>query len=356
MPIYLNRDLSNYNSGRAPNGCGGNSSGRLRHQGVRWLDIALVNNMPDRALRATEHQFISLLDSVAAGVAVRLSFYALPQVPRTEVGQRHISSFYSSIGDLWNREFDGLIVTGTEPRTSRFQDEPYWKELSTLIDWAEHCTHSAIWSCLAAHAAVLHNSGVPRVWLTEKRFGLFECTMVSDHALLEGVRSGFAMPHSRWNDLSEMELLRSGYQVLTRSVEAGVDMFVKHGRSLFVFFQGHPEYEAKTLLHEYARDVRRFLSRESDVYPDVPHGCCQPNCVAALTAFRDRALGERDEALVAEFTRALPEMHREAPWRPAAMRIYRNWLMSLCAEKEQARRKGLEQDDVIQSRQAAAGD
>jgi homoserine O-succinyltransferase len=52
------------------------------------------------------------------------------------------------------------------------------------------------------------------------------------------------MPHSRWNEIPEEALLACGYRVLTRSEDAGVDAFVKQRNSLFVFFQGHPEYDA----------------------------------------------------------------------------------------------------------------
>ena len=44
-----------------------------------------------------------------------LTLYTLPEVPRTEFGRRQVSR-YSSIDDLWDRRYDGLIVTGTEPQ------------------------------------------------------------------------------------------------------------------------------------------------------------------------------------------------------------------------------------------------
>ena len=42
--------------------------------------------------------------------------------------------------------------------------------------------------------------------------------------------------------------------------------------SLFLFLQGHPEYEAGTLLREYRRDIARFLRGEREHYPAVPQG------------------------------------------------------------------------------------
>jgi homoserine trans-succinylase len=43
-------------------------------------------------------------------------------------------------------------------------------------------------------------------------------------------------------------------------------MVVKQRNSLLVFFQGHLEYEAQTLLLEYRRDVGRYLRRERELY------------------------------------------------------------------------------------------
>src|SRR5882672_12961478 len=120
------------------------------------LDIGLVNNMPDGALEATERQFLTLLNEAADhGISARVTLFALPGVPRTDLGRHHLSS-YGRIGELWERSLDGLIVTGTEPRAANLQDEPYWADLARLVEWAMQNSSSAIWSCLAAHAAVLH--------------------------------------------------------------------------------------------------------------------------------------------------------------------------------------------------------
>ena len=85
--------------------------------------------MPDAALEATERQFRSLLEEAAGGSGVHLALYALPDVPRSEEARRHIRELYSDISELWTRELDGLIVTGTEPRKAELADEPYWGSL-----------------------------------------------------------------------------------------------------------------------------------------------------------------------------------------------------------------------------------
>ena len=106
--------------------------------------------------------------------------------------------------------------------------------------------------------------------LPTKRFGLFEFVQTGDDPMLDGIRSPMRVPHSRWNDLAESDLRAHGYEVLTRSGEAGVDIFAKQWNSLFVFLQGHPEYDADTLFREYRRDMTRYLRGERDDLPGLP--------------------------------------------------------------------------------------
>jgi homoserine O-succinyltransferase len=285
--------------------------------------------MPDPALQATERQFVALLGAAADGLAVRLLPYALPDVPRTEWGREYVSRFYSPIDDLWDSGVDAIIVTGTEPRSPNLRDEPYWESLTRLLEWAEHHTHSAVWSCLATHAALLHMDGIDRRPLGEKRFGVFECECVGDHPLTADAPPRLRMPHSRWNEIPEDALTSCGYRVLTRSDAAGADAFVKQRKSLFVFFQGHPEYEAQTLMLEYRRDIRRFLLRERETYPNMPEGYFDDAAVEALTALRGRALADRREEVLADFPTALAAETVTNTWRATAAVVYRNWLQYL---------------------------
>src|SRR5438128_5722908 len=312
----------------------GNSRAEFRESDPRCIDIGLINNMPDAALKATERQFRSLLRSAADSVIVRLTLYALPEVPRTEFGRRHVTGrFYSRIDDLWESHLDGLIMTGMEPRAANLKDEPYWGSLTRVLEWAEKNTYSTICSCLAAHAALLYLDGIGRQSLGDKRFGVFECARVSDHQLTAGAPSRVPMPHSRWNEIPEEALAASGYRVLTRSEDAGVDTFVKQRRSLFVFFQGHPEYESATLLREYRRDIGRFLKGERETYPAMPQGYFDEAATDCLAAFRERALLQRREALLASFPAALVERNPTNTWRASAIRLYRNWLAYISEQK-----------------------
>ena len=288
------------------------------------LTIGLINNMPDAGLKATERQFSRLLQAVAENVRIRLHCFTLRSVRRSSLARVHIDRDYRDIGDLGRLAIDGLIVTGAEPAARTLTREPYWRELTEVIDWARSNTRSTIWSCLAAHAAVLHLDGIERQCLETKCSGVFDCAKVTDHWLTENMRSPLKIAHSRLNGLAEGDLAAPGYQLLTQSREAGVDIFTKALRSQFIFFQGHPEYDELSLEREYLRDISRFLAGERDTYPAVPAGYFDAETEEGLTTFQKRASFERRPALSAELPNRT--LRHDIAAGAAATAIFRNWL------------------------------
>jgi homoserine O-succinyltransferase/O-acetyltransferase len=303
----------------------------------RCITIGLINNMPDAALETTERQFRSLLASASEGITVRLSLYSLTGVPRAESGRRHIADHYSSVEELWDTSLDGLIVTGAEPQTDDLKDEPYWKSFTRVLEWASANTYSTVFSCLAAHAAILQMDGIGRRKSDDKHFGVFDCARVCNHQLMVGTSTRFKLPHSRWNGIAEDELTASGYSVLTRSEDAGVDMFVKQHKALFVFLQGHPEYESDTLSREYRRDVGRYLRGETDRYPTMPQGYFDGDTAQALAALRGEAMSRRSEELLTYVSTTLEHGAITNTWHSTATCIYRNWLQYIRDQKEAER-------------------
>ena len=298
------------------------------------LQLALINNMPDAALEDTELQFFELLDIASGDVPVIMKLYSLTGIPRTDRGQRHLNSFYFDFSDLWNSRFDGVIVTGTEPHQPKLQDEPYWATLTQVFDWANENTSSTVLSCLAAHASVLHSDGVQRHRLPDKQFGVFDSAKNCEHSLTKSIADRIRFPHSRWNEVRGDELSSCGYTVLTESAEAGVDLFVKKKKnSLFVHFQGHPEYGAQTLLKEYRRDIKRFLRGERETYPTMPAGYFDELAVEVLNGFRDMALNDRREDVAASFPETAVVGGLQNSWHSPATCVYRNWLQYLESRK-----------------------
>jgi homoserine O-succinyltransferase len=300
------------------------------------IEIGIVNNMPDSALELTERQFIGLLAAASGKTQVRVRLFALPQIPRGDLTRRRLRSDYAEIDRLWDTRLDGLIVTGMEPGPGALSDEPYWRVFTDLIDWADRNTTSSIWSCLAAHAVVLQRDRIERRPFAEKCFGVYECVKETNHPLLAGGPARSHVPHSRWNDVPAHALEGAGYDVLTRSPEAGVDMFAKHDRSLFVLLQGHPEYDPTTLLREYRRDVGRFLRHEREGYPALPRHYLDAASERSLEAFRRRALSARNPELLEHFPAAAIVVRLASSWHAAALRLYRNWLSCLSTRRERS--------------------
>src|ERR1700748_3679450 len=165
-----------------------------RPAAAQCVEIGIVNNMPDAPLGATERQFKALLDHAANGRRVRVRFFALPGIARGEAAARHINESYGDLDELTNDKLDGLIITGCEPKAASLADEPYWPSLARLIDWAADNTRSTIFSCLAAHAAVLHLDGIKRVPVGRKYSGIFECDVIADDPLTQGLDPGLYIP------------------------------------------------------------------------------------------------------------------------------------------------------------------
>jgi homoserine O-succinyltransferase/O-acetyltransferase len=308
-------------------------------RGTNCLNIGFVNNMPDAAVEATERQFIDLIRGASSDAVIRLKLFAISDVARAKPLQSGFGERYRDISVLWDTPLDGLIVTGTEPRAAALTDEPYWPTLSKLVTWARENTTSAIWSCLAAHAAVLQADGIERRPLEKKLFGVFEHEMVASHQLMKDVAPHVSVPHSRYNDLPEAALGSCGYGLLTRSGATGVDTFVREekGSSLFVFLQGHPEYDADTLLREYRRDIVRFLRGEREQFPAAPRGYLSDAGMALAEGFRARAVSDRRESLMSDFPMDALQRGLENTWWRPGNKIYGNWVEYLKDRKAERR-------------------
>jgi homoserine O-succinyltransferase/O-acetyltransferase len=315
---------------------------RQRREGARHyrrrVTIGLVNNMPDGAIAATERQFIAVLDAASDDIDVRLRFYALRQVPRSQETQTIVTKHYGDATALEGENLDALIITGAQPIAPNLVNEPYWGALSSLIEWAEANTASTILSCLSAHAGALLFSGIRRRRLAKKCSGVFAFDVANDHRLTQGATGKWLTPQSRYNALDEEELARHGYTILSRSSVAGVDTFVKQMRSLIVFLQGHPEYESDTLAREYRRDMSRHLAGDLASFPEIPHGYFSNEAEQALKQFSLRAQAERTAETMAHYPEIPLGGTVTTPWSASTNLLYRNWLAFIAERKVEADR------------------
>lgn len=294
------------------------------------LHIGLVNNMPDAFLRTTELQFARLLKEAAGGFDVRLHLFAMPEILRGEDVRSRMDGFYANAATIPEAGMDALIITGAGQNAERLSDEPYWRALTRLMDWAASGTAATLFSGAAAHAAVLHLDNIRRRPLPKKLSGVFASLRAAEDALLTGVPARATTPHSRKHGLLESDLTSHGYRVLARLTDGSVDLFVREGRSRLVFLQGHPEYGADTLGREYLGDMALFLKGEG-ARPQIPENYFDRVTENALLALNGRS------AQVADYMEVVTGAVPLQSWRGTTLRLFANWIASIAAEKPRRR-------------------
>ena len=295
---------------------------------AKTLRIALVNNMPDAAFVATERQFIRLATG-ASDLQLDIQLFHIPAVPRAGDARAQLAERYRSIHEMFDLEFDGLIVTGNEPRAARLDEEPYWHDMMQVVGWAMGNTVASLWSCLAAHAAVLHLDGIERHRLPRKTSGVLDCT-VADPAGL-GLPARLSVCHSRMNELRRCDLLGHGYDIISEAPDGQVDTFTKVLGSRFLFLQGHPEYDPDSLMREYRRDAGRYLAGTRDLYPEVPENYFDTATTLRMENYRSRAERSRDLRLFDAFPAVGLRSGLEAGLASSARALFGNWLSAFTA-------------------------
>jgi homoserine O-succinyltransferase len=302
-------------------------SDRALHQDIRELHIGLLNMMPDKALAATERQFFRLIGESNPIAQFYVHPFTLPQLPRGEDARRHVDSYYDSFEQVREQGLDALIVTGANVVGPTLSEQPFWKPLIEVIDWAYDNVTSTLCSCLATHAVLDFRYGQRRMPRPAKTWGVFPHRVVDRaHPLVHDVNTRFDVPHSRWNDVSRAQFDAAGLHVLADS-DVGVHLATSPDGFRFVLFQGHPEYDTISLLKEYKREVMRYASGQLAQYPP---------CVDRYFTLRDKAIlseyrARLDEALTAgsaipDFPDALLTLGLDNTWRDTAHAVVGNWV------------------------------
>src|SRR5579863_6265405 len=107
MPVFIDIDSPEHHL--VASGAG-NARALLGTREAGGIVVGLINNMPDSALISTERQVFRLLNAAAGKIPVRLRFFTLPKVPRTDWGLQYTRRFYSDVSELWRDGLDALIV------------------------------------------------------------------------------------------------------------------------------------------------------------------------------------------------------------------------------------------------------
>ena len=310
-------------------------------QDIRELHIGLLNMMPDAALEATERQFFRLIGESNQIAQFYLHPFSIPNLPRGKDGQAHIERYYETFEQIKREGLDALIITGANVTGPELSTQPFWQPLNDVIDWAYENVTSTLCSCLATHAVLEFRYGQKRRPLGFKRWGVYSHKVVNrQHPLVVGVNTRFDVPHSRFNQVDREQFEAARLHVLAESQEAGVHLAVSEDQFRLVFFQGHPEYDAISLLKEYKREVVLFFNNALNNYPPIPQHYLSKQSCAILDEYREEVLRAKSQgSAIPEFPERLLAQQIDNTWHDSAEAIINNWIGQVYQITNIARKK-----------------
>jgi homoserine O-succinyltransferase/O-acetyltransferase len=297
-------------------------------QDIRELHVGLLNMMPDTALHVTEQQFMRLVGGANRIVQVYIHLFTVPGLERSPDVQAHIDAHYATFEQLCEDGLDALIVSGANVANPALEQEPFYEPLRAVTDWAAEHVTSVLCSCLATHALLQQRHGIRRRRLQSKRWGVYaHRARRPDHPLLRGTNTRFDVPHSRWNEVTVAQLEEAGLEVLITSTEGDVHLATSPDGFRTVYLQGHPEYDAVSLLKEYKREVTRYLDGELEAIPPLPEHYLSPDAATLARDHLEASLRARDRgAPLPPFPEEQLAAGLDNTWADTGEAIFNNWL------------------------------
>jgi len=297
-------------------------------QDIRELHIGLLNMMPDAALSATERQFFRLVGESNSIAQFYMHPFTLSELPRSDNGRAHVDKYYETFEQIKEQGLDALIITGANVTGPELSEEPFWKPLIEVIDWAYENVTSTLCSCLATHAVLEFRYQQKRRPLGFKRWGVYSHRVTNrHHPLVNGVNTRFDVPHSRYNQIDRSQFKEAGLHILAESKEADVHLAVSEDQFRIVFFQGHPEYDIISLLKEYKREIKRFASNEINDYPPFPENYFSLQSQASLNEYKTQVINAKNnQDELPEFPESLISTKLDNTWHDSAEAILNNWI------------------------------
>lgn len=232
---------------------------RATSQDIRPLRLIILNLMPLKI--TTETDLIRLLSN--SPLQVEVQFMKIKSHTSKNTPIEHMMQFYKDFDKLKEERFDGFIITGAPVEQMPFEEVTYWKELTTIFDWARTHVTATLYICWAAQAGLYHFYNIPKYPLENKKFGIFKHHInLPELPIFRGFDDEFYVPHSRHTELHREDILACPQlQLAAESDDAGVYMVMaRGGREIFV--TGHSEYSPLTLDFEYKRDRAKGLPIE----------------------------------------------------------------------------------------------
>lgn len=250
MPIRISQDLPAYQILQNEN-IFVMTHDRAEQQDIRPLKILILNIMPKKI--ETETQILRLLSNTPLQVDIELMHVASHVSKNTSLS--HLETFYTTFGEIRDKHYDGMIITGAPVEHLPYEQVDYWDEICQIMEWSKTHVFSTLHICWAAQAGLYYHFGIPKYPLAQKMFGIFPHVVEVEHSLLlKGFDECFYVPHSRNTEIRRADIEQvSQLEILTSSPMSGVHIVAnKNGRQYFI--TGHSEYDRDTIAQEYFRD------------------------------------------------------------------------------------------------------
>ncbi|MDD5929283.1 MAG: homoserine O-succinyltransferase [Spirochaetales bacterium] len=230
---------------------------RASKQDIRPLKIAIVNLMPTK--ETTETQLLRLLAN--SPLQIEVSLVRMENHTSKNTDEQYLEKFYITSNELYNKKFDGMLVTGAPVEQIPFEDVDYWNELCGIMDYAKKNVFSTLYLCWGSFAGLYHLYGIPKYPLERKMSGIFmNQRCVKADPLMRGFDDTFPIPQSRHTTLKKEDILKcKDLIILAESAEAGVTI-IKSKDNREIFMTGHLEYDTLTLAEEYYRDIEKGMN------------------------------------------------------------------------------------------------
>ncbi|MFC2949080.1 homoserine O-acetyltransferase MetA [Virgibacillus sediminis] len=229
---------------------------RARSQDIRPLNILIVNLMPEK--ERTELQLLRLLGNTP--LQVNISFLRMKTHEAKNTSKSHLDTFYETFGEVKDRRFDGMIITGAPIEHLEFEEVDYWDELTEIMEWSKSNVTSVLNICWGAQASLYYHYGINKYPLPKKLSGIYQ-HRVSDQTinLVRGFEDIFNAPHSRYTAVSMEDIEKDPRLLLLSSSEEAGAFIILSKDEKHIMVTGHLEYDADTLAEEYARDLSKGL-------------------------------------------------------------------------------------------------
>ncbi|CAM3100419.1 homoserine O-acetyltransferase/O-succinyltransferase family protein [Leuconostoc rapi] len=227
------------------------------------LNVLVVNLMPNRL--QTERQFAQLLTKLSVNVRVT---FVIPATHHIKNDAEIIKENYDTFDDIWQKSYDGLIVTGAPVDRVKFEEIDYWQEFQQLLTWRKTHVKENLFTCWAAYGAGYIERNFPVRRSVKKIYGVYHVDhILNQRSQLTADLTQITMPHSRYFTIPNEGVAR-------RLKVAGNDtvgaFILRDERNQSTYITGHLEYDTTTLEDEYQRDIKKdaHTQRPENYYVD----------------------------------------------------------------------------------------